>query len=143
MDGFETSHNVLVLAATNRPQALDSALLRAGRFDGLIYVGPPDAAARDTILRRQLAARRMAPDVDVTKLVQRTEGFSGAELTNVCEAAGQIAFERELRRRRTGTGEMAWISEDDLTRAVEQQPKLITAQMLAQYQAWEKKLRDH
>jgi AAA family ATPase len=74
MDGIETLKGVMVLAATNQPQALDSALLRPGRFDQLIYVAPPDLAGREAILRVKQRKMDMADDVDIPLLAQLTEG---------------------------------------------------------------------
>jgi SpoVK/Ycf46/Vps4 family AAA+-type ATPase len=87
MDGFEALEGVLVLAATNRPWVIDEALLRPGRFDLKHYVGLPDHKAREQILRIKLRNLRMADDIDLPDLARRSEGWSGAEMTDLCEKA--------------------------------------------------------
>lgn len=96
MDGMELATGVLVLAATNRPGALDSALLRPGRFDVVLYVPPPDAAGRLEILRLHTAAMPLAVDVDLEALAGDTEGFTGAELAGVCREAAIAALREDL-----------------------------------------------
>ncbi|RYC54225.1 hypothetical protein CHU98_g11980 [Xylaria longipes] len=86
MAGFEERGNVFVLAATNRPDALDPALLRPGRFDELIYVPLPDVKAREAIIAR-MAKTLMFKDIDVEELARMTEGYSGAEVSNICGSA--------------------------------------------------------
>ena len=93
MDGIETLKGVTVLAATNKPQNLDLALLRPGRFDELLYVAPPDLAGREAILRVRQRRMDFADDVDIALLAQRTERYSGAELVAICEKAGKEAAE--------------------------------------------------
>ncbi|KAL8371931.1 hypothetical protein RB595_001641 [Gaeumannomyces hyphopodioides] len=152
MDGFEDLRGVLVLAATNRPQSLDPAIMRPGRFDEIIYVPPPDAAARESILRRSLAPRRLAPGgIDMPRLVALTEGSSGAEVVSACRNAGKLALRRLLdpRRAEDGVGEGGGggddgdkgISMQDLETAITSQRKLITADMLQAYADWEKQFR--
>ena len=80
MDGIVRLSNVTILAATNRPDLVDPALLRPGRFDRRIYVGPPDADARRHILTRSLVGMPCAPGVDISALVAATTGMSGAEV---------------------------------------------------------------
>ncbi|KAI1367135.1 P-loop containing nucleoside triphosphate hydrolase protein [Xylaria arbuscula] len=86
MAGFEERGNVFVLAATNRPDSLDPALLRPGRFDELIYVPLPDVKAREAIIAR-MARKLLFKDVDVAELARMTEGYSGAEVSNMCGSA--------------------------------------------------------
>ncbi len=95
MDGFEQLRNVLIVAATNRPEILDPALLRPGRLDNLVYVGPPDLQARKEILRLWLRKSDPAEDVIVDALAEMTEGYSGAELVSICETAGGVAMDEE------------------------------------------------
>lgn len=87
LDGLEELHNVFVLAATNRLDRLDEALLRPGRFDYVIPLSTPDQAQREAIFAVQLRSRPVAPDVDIAELARRTEGFSGAEIAEVCRRA--------------------------------------------------------
>ncbi len=91
MDGFEGDTGVIVLAATNRPDVLDPALLRPGRFDRKIVVPPPDLRGREAILRVHTRNKKLAPDVDLALLARRTPGFVGADLENLCNEAALLA----------------------------------------------------
>ncbi|RAU83753.1 ATP-dependent zinc metalloprotease FtsH [Pontibacter arcticus] len=94
MDGFATDSGVIILAATNRPDTLDSALLRPGRFDRQISIDKPDINGRTEIFRVHLGPITLAPDVDARKLAAQTPGFAGAEIANVCNEAALIAARR-------------------------------------------------
>lgn len=94
MDGFGTNSGIIVLAATNRVDILDKALLRAGRFDRQIYVDLPDLNDRKEIFMVHLRDVKIAPDVDVDLLSRQTPGFSGADIANVCNEAALIAARR-------------------------------------------------
>jgi len=101
MDGFEKDTSVIVMAATNRPDILDPALLRPGRFDRKVVVGLPSLEERKAILRVHMRGKPVADDVDVEELAQMTPGFSGADLKNlVNEAALQAARENGERIRK-------------------------------------------
>jgi cell division protease FtsH len=91
MDGFATDSGVIILAATNRPDILDSALLRPGRFDRQIAIDKPDIVGRDAIFKVHLKPLKLAGDVDSKKLAAQTPGFAGAEIANVCNEAALIA----------------------------------------------------
>jgi len=92
MDGIEKLENVVVLAATNRPDLIDPALLRPGRFDKLIYVPPPDYAARLEILRIHTRSIPLGRDVDLAELAKATEGYSGADLEALVREAVMLAL---------------------------------------------------
>lgn len=139
MDGFETMQGVLVLAATNRPQTLDPALLRPGRFDELIYVGPPDVEARTAILTSMKSRRRFAEDVDIAALAADTDGYSGAELVGICRSAGRLALMKGLEAG-VDVGSVH-IAMADFRMAVEKMPKQITGEMLKGYADWETKFK--
>lgn len=94
MDGFGTNSGIIVLAATNRVDILDKALLRAGRFDRQIYVDLPDLNDRKEIFMVHLRDVKIAPDVDVDLISRQTPGFSGADIANVCNEAALIAARR-------------------------------------------------
>lgn len=94
MDGFATDSGVIILAATNRPDVLDSALLRPGRFDRQISIDKPDIVGRDAIFKVHLLPLKLAKDVDSKKLAAQTPGFAGAEIANVCNEAALIAARR-------------------------------------------------
>ena len=96
MDGFSENEGVIVLAATNRPDVLDKALLRPGRFDRQIVVGAPDVKAREQILEVHSRKKRLADDVDLKIIAKNTSGFSGADLENVLNEAALLAARRNL-----------------------------------------------
>lgn len=91
MDGFGTDSGVIVLAATNRPDVLDSALLRPGRFDRQISIDKPDIVGREAIFKVHLKPIKISQDIDAKKLAAQTPGFAGAEIANVCNEAALIA----------------------------------------------------
>jgi cell division protease FtsH len=109
MDGFEPNAGVILLAATNRPEVLDAALLRPGRFDRQVIVDTPDLDGREAILKVHARDKRLAPGVDLRQLAQATAGFSGADLANVLNEAALLAARREARE----------IAQADLENAVE------------------------
>ena len=96
MDGFSDNEGVIILAATNRPDVLDKALLRAGRFDRQIVVGAPDVKAREQILEVHAKKKRLADDVDLKVIAKNTSGFAGADLENVLNEAALLAARRNL-----------------------------------------------
>lgn len=91
MDGFATDSGIIILAATNRPDVLDAALLRPGRFDRVISIDKPDVIGREAIFNVHLKKIKLAADVDPKKLAAQTPGFAGAEIANVCNEAALIA----------------------------------------------------
>ena len=109
MDGFDTSAGLIILAATNRPEILDPALLRAGRFDRQVLVDRPDKRGRVAILRVHVKKITLAPEVDLEQVAALTTGFSGADIANLVNEAALMAT-----RRRADA-----VTLDDFTRAVE------------------------
>ena len=97
MDGFETNEAVILIAATNRPDVLDPALLRPGRFDRQVVVPNPDLAGREKILAVHMKKSPIGPDVDVKKIARGTPGFSGADLANLVNEAALLAARRNKR----------------------------------------------
>src|SRR5215510_3333156 len=97
MDGFEANEGIIILAATNRPDVLDPALLRPGRFDRQITVPNPDVAGREKILRVHMRKVPLAPDVDPKVIARGTPGFSGADLANLVNEAALLAARRNKR----------------------------------------------
>nr|WP_279385076.1 AAA family ATPase [Methanosarcina barkeri] len=96
MDGLEELRAVVVIGATNRPDIIDPALLRPGRFDELILVPVPDAGARKEIFRVHTAKMSLAEDVDIDKLVSMTDQYTGADIAAVCKKAGRDALREDL-----------------------------------------------
>jgi cell division protease FtsH len=95
MDGFDEHHEVIVLAATNRPDVLDPALQRPGRFDRQVIVGPPDRTAREGVLRIHTREIRLADDIDLAVVARSTTGMSGADLANLCNEAALLAAAKD------------------------------------------------
>lgn len=91
MDGFDEHHEVIILAATNRPDVLDSALLRPGRFDRQVIVGLPDREGREGILKIHTRGLKLAKNVNLSIIARTTTGFSGADLANLCNEAALVA----------------------------------------------------
>jgi transitional endoplasmic reticulum ATPase len=104
MDGMNSKKNVFVIGATNRPDQIDPALLRPGRLDQLIYIPLPDESSRQSILEATLRKSPVAGDVDLKFLAKSTNGFSGADLTEICQRACKLAIresiDKELARER-------------------------------------------
>jgi cell division protease FtsH len=98
MDGFETNEGVILIAATNRPDVLDPALLRPGRFDRQVVLDAPDRVGREAILRVHARGKRLAPDADLAALARATPGFSGADLANALNEAALLTARRGLAR---------------------------------------------
>ena len=97
MDGFSDNEGVIILAATNRPDVLDKALLRAGRFDRQIVVSSPDVKAREQILEVHARKKRLSEDVDLRVIAKNTSGFAGADLENVLNEAALLAARRNYK----------------------------------------------
>jgi transitional endoplasmic reticulum ATPase len=125
MDGLEELHNVVVIGASNRPSLIDPALLRPGRFDELIYVGPPDAAGRQRILSIHTSGMPLAKDVDIASLAERTELFTGADLEDLVRRAGLTALRRGI-----DAGE---VTKADFETALTESRASVTPEMLEEY----------
>lgn len=109
LDGFDSSGGVIILAATNRPEVLDPALLRAGRFDRQILIDRPDQKGREEILKVHMVKIKVAKNVDIEKVAAMTPGFSGADLENLCNEAALTATRRNAKA----------VEENDFTVAME------------------------
>ncbi|PPQ70843.1 hypothetical protein CVT24_001050 [Panaeolus cyanescens] len=96
MDGMNAKKNVFIIGATNRPDQIDPALLRPGRLDQLIYIPLPDEPSRISILKAALKKSPVAPDVDLNFLAKSTHGFSGADLTEICQRAAKLAIRESI-----------------------------------------------
>jgi cell division protease FtsH len=95
MDGFDARKAIIIMAATNRPEVLDPALLRPGRFDRQVLVDKPDIRGREAVLRIHVRNVKLAPDVDLQKVAARTAGFAGADLANLVNEAALLAARRD------------------------------------------------
>lgn len=129
MDGVEELRGVVVVAATNRPEDLDPAILRPGRFDRVIYVPPPDQAARARLFEIELANKPLGPDVDCGRLAEITDGYSGADIMAICTTAAMDAVRETL-----SEGCDIPVTMKHLTERVRQTPPSISQDRLAQYE---------
>lgn len=129
MDGFEALKDVFILAATNKPEALDPALMRPGRFDSHVYLGPPNIAARQDIFRIACDGVPLAESVKFASLAGLTDGYSGAEIVRICDVA------KDLTMRRIGLAEPGsrHITMDEFKAAIREVKKGITKEMLDAY----------
>lgn len=98
MDGMNSKKTVFIIGATNRPDIIDSALMRPGRLDQLIYIPLPDDGSRQSIFKSVLRKSPVAPDVDVDTLVKFTNGFSGADITEICQRACKYAIRESIEK---------------------------------------------
>jgi len=98
MDGLEVLSNVIIIAATNRPDIIDAALLRPGRFDRLLYVPPPDKEARMQILKIHTSKKPLADDVNIDSLANQTEGYTGADIAALASAAVMLALREHIEK---------------------------------------------
>jgi len=117
IDGLEELHNVLVIGATNRVDIVDPALLRPGRFDRIIEVPLPDSKGRENVFKIHTKKKPLAEDVSLVKLVEMTEGFSGAEIEGVCSRAAITAIKRYVNNKEKSVKSIK-ITQDDLLQAI-------------------------
>ena len=124
IDGLEELHNVLIIGATNRLDIVDPAILRPGRFDRIIEVPLPDAKGRSNIFKIHTKKKPLAKDVDLEKIVERTNGFSGAEIAAVANRAGIAALKRYVNGKPSSVKEIE-ITQNDLIDAIRKvKPKI-------------------
>ncbi len=97
MDGMQDMSDIVVIAATNRPDLLDTALLRPGRFDRILLVGAPDSKAREAIFKVHTRGMPLAKDVNLKDFVSRTDGYSGADIESLCREAAMLALRKDLK----------------------------------------------
>jgi len=126
MDGLEELQSVVVIGATNRPTLVDPALLRPGRFDELVYVGTPDEAGREHILKIHTARMPLASDVDLKAVARETERFTGADLEDVVRRAGLVAIRRMGR-------DVGAVSAADFAEALTDSRATVTAEIEEEY----------
>ena len=131
LDGIEDRKEVFVLAATNNPGVLDPALIRPGRITSLIYVGLPDFGTRAEILQLRLRPIDSDLSIDFNELAQATEGFSGAEIVEICRKAGFTTLKKEVE-----TGLQHSITLDIMMEVIRNTEKGITSDQLEQYKNW-------
>ncbi|KAJ7645471.1 AAA family ATPase [Mycena polygramma] len=128
MDGVQELLGVTVLAATNRPDAIDSALMRPGRLDRILYVGPPDQEGREEILRIRMKHMNVAPDVDVAEIARMSAGCSGAEITALCQEAALITMHKDM--------DAPHVPHEAFVAAGKAMKKQITPAVLQKFEKW-------
>ena len=133
IDGIHKMENVFILAATNKPELLHPALLRAGRFDTNIYVGLPSIKARREILESCMLSLPVDKELKLESVLERTEGRSGAEMVEICNAASRIAMRETIE-----TGAPAFIREEHLVSALAGVDFSVSKKMVEEYKAWGK-----
>ena len=131
LDGIELLKGVFVLAATNKPEVLDPALMRAGRLDTVLYVGLPDFEARQEILQIRFRGMDVSEDVKIPEMARVTQGYSGAELVSICQKAGYAALEEQLE-----IGERQRIRRTHFDIALAGMVRTVTPEMTAKYEEW-------
>ncbi len=135
MDGMEDLNSIVVIGATNRPNLVDPALLRPGRFDELVYVGPPDRAGREHILGIHTARMPLADDVELGAIADKTERYTGADLEDVVRRAGLNAI------RRDGEAETLHVNAADFAAALEDSRPTVTQKMEEEYEKMKGELK--
>jgi transitional endoplasmic reticulum ATPase len=129
MDGVEELKGVIVVAATNRPDTLDPAIMRPGRLDRVLYVPPPDYPARLALIKRELAGKPVTGDMDYTQLADVTAGYSAVDITAICNSAAMAAARDALR-----TGERQPLTMQGLLQSFDRTPSSLTDVQLAEYE---------
>jgi len=136
MDGVEELKGVIVVAATNRPDMLDSALMRPGRLDRVLYVPPPDHAARIALFKKELVDRPVVANIDYKQLADITKDYSAADIIAICNAGAMAAARDTLR-----TGKHLLITMQSLQRIIKQTPQSLTSEQLSIYKSLKNKLQ--
>ncbi|KAI4102063.1 MAG: hypothetical protein L6R37_004622 [Teloschistes peruensis] len=131
LDGIEALKGVFVLAATNRPEILDPALLRPGRLDSKLFVGLPDNNTRREIVTIEARKVDVGRDFDARSIAELTDGYSGAELVNICLDAGDAALEEQLE-----TGHYQTITMRHIMLSLQKARKQVSPEMISRYEAW-------
>ena len=132
IDGLEQLRDIVVIGATNRPDIIDSSLLRPGRFDELIFVGPPDKEARMEIFKIHTSKMPLAKDVSIEELADLTEGYVGADIEGICREAGMMALRENIDAKE--------VKREHFMKAMENVHPSIDEEMLDYYMEVEKKL---
>merc|ERR1719498_1045742 len=125
MDGVGSKKNVFIIGATNRPYIIDPAIMRPGRLDQLLYIPLPDEPSRMSILKANLKKSPIAPDVDLGYLAKKTHGFSGADLTEICQRACKQAIRENITKEIEREKELAELGEESSDAKMEEEADLV------------------
>lgn len=131
IDGFEGLDDVIVIGATNRPEILDDALMRPGRLDEIVYIGLPDKEAREGIFKLQMENMNFEESINIENFVEKTDGYTGAEIVQICKKAGFLSIQRDINDE--------FIREGDLDKAVLSIKPRISPEMVLKYQQFQQK----
>ncbi|KAJ3475296.1 hypothetical protein NLI96_g11932 [Meripilus lineatus] len=132
MDGVQELVGVTVVAATNRPDAIDSALMRPGRLDRILYIGPPDLEGREEILRIRTRKMKVAQDLDIAELARMTDGCSGAEISALCQEAALLTMKKDI--------DAPLVPYESFLVAARNLKKQITPEVKAQFESWRERM---
>ncbi|ORD99477.1 CDC48 [Hepatospora eriocheir] len=140
MDGMNQKKNVFIMGATNRPQLLDTALMRPGRLDQLVYIPLPDIKSRKSILNAKLKNSPIGNDVDLEQIATNTEGLSGADLTEICQRAAKFAIRASIRAEMANPDleedPVPYITFEFFKNAMKTARKSVTQNEIASYEAF-------
>ncbi|HDN50550.1 MAG: ATPase [Thermoplasmata archaeon] len=132
IDGLEQLSDLVIIGATNRPDIIDPSLLRPGRFDELLLVGPPDKEAREEIFKIHTRNMPLTEDVDLSELAELTDGYVGADIESICRQAGMIALRENMDAKE--------VTKEHFMKALEETSPSIDDEMMAYYEEMNKKL---
>ncbi|KIJ60305.1 hypothetical protein HYDPIDRAFT_117401 [Hydnomerulius pinastri MD-312] len=128
MDGVQELVGVTIIAATNRPDVIDSALMRPGRLDRILFIGPPDQEGREEILRIRTRKMRIEPGFDIKQIATMTEGCSGAEITALCQEAALLTMQKDI--------DAPYVPQIAFEAAAREVRKQITPEVIKKYHDW-------
>ena len=128
MDGVKGQKGVVVIAATNKPQLMDAAIMRPGRFDKIFYIPPPDAKGREDMFRIHLG--KFTEGINLPALAEVTPGFSGADIASICQSAKMLALRSKL------AGKPIAVTTELLLQIIKTRRPSITVQLLNEYRAF-------
>ncbi|KAL1733423.1 P-loop containing nucleoside triphosphate hydrolase protein [Schizophyllum commune] len=128
MDGVQELLGVTIIGATNRPEVLDSALMRPGRLDRLLYIGPPDQEGREAVLKIKTKGMQTAPDLNIEEIARLTDGCSGAEIASLCQEAALLTMKRDL--------SAEYVPHDAFVQAAMKTKRQITPEVIQKFVRW-------
>ncbi|KAF5374922.1 hypothetical protein D9758_000017 [Tetrapyrgos nigripes] len=128
MDGVQELVGVTVVAATNRPEAIDPALMRSGRLDRILYIGSPDQAGREEILKIRMRSMKVENGIDVEKIALLAEGCSGAEISALCQEAALLTMQKDMNA--------SYVPQEAFLTAAKSMQRQITPTMLEKFESW-------
>ena len=141
MDGIAPLAQVVVIGATNRPDILDPAVTRPGRLDQLIHIPLPDRDSRLSVFQASLRKAPLDPKVNLEKLADFTEGFSGADISEICQRAAKNAVKDAVRREQAGEAQLPFVSKEHFEEAVSRARKSIPQSEIDRYNSFDESMK--